>query len=578
MRRLMILSLFVLAGIATQAQIVYPDMPKPLWLYGANSSILFDPTVGPDGSVYFVTLNNRITALNGSGVFKWSAEMNGQALTPVAMQGKLLYVGTSDQQIRAYSIDGNLVWKTTLAKNIKSPIAVSGDNTLYFTCTDGDLYSMEGGTGQVNWHFYVDLQVGPPTVGHSGNVFVAGNAFVHSVNPKNGTVNWRKDFFNFSNVPIAMDSYDDMAYIRRNILDVYDYRGNIMWEAYDDTGVLILVQNVQPIIYGDTLIFAAQGGGDFYGFDMPTGVMKWRFTVANATNPHTWTPAAVSSMAVDNHGVVTYCDSKTGQLAWFDAATGWFFGFMPSNGIGNDFTLAGMGSVGYGVIRSGNGNKTLVGYKMPTGPGAPWSQFGGSPYKQNRRDDPPFLSLLSPTDGQVITGAFTATATATDDFALVDLSIYIDKTLVARTGGSAVSFNANSALFQDGVYNITAVATDSGGNQASATAQVGFVNPPPLFGLTQPPPTFSWMSNGIDGKYEVDISLSPTFNSILTSSASSSKQWIKATAWRPSQKKWSKVQNAARAGATDQTVFYWRAVGQTMGLVTTRSFIIDRTK
>ncbi len=92
MRRLMILSLFVLAGIATQAQIVHPDVPKPLWLYGANSSILFDPTIGPDGSVYFGTVDNSITALKSSGTFKWRAEMGGQAITPIAMQGKLLFL------------------------------------------------------------------------------------------------------------------------------------------------------------------------------------------------------------------------------------------------------------------------------------------------------------------------------------------------------------------------------------------------------------------------------------------------------------------------------------------------------
>lgn len=571
MRRLLILGLFVLAGIAAQAQ-------TPLWVFGSQSSILFDPTVGPDGTSYYTTVDNKIAAVSSSGVYKWAADLGAQAMTPIALQGTTLFVGTSSQQIRAYSVAGNVVWKTVLEKNIKTPIAVASDNTLYFGLENGQLYAVNGNTGKVNWHFYVDTMMGPPTVSHTGNVYVAGSAFMHSINAKTGQVIWRKDVFNFSNVPLAMDNYDNMVYIRRGIMDIYDYRGNFLWEAYDDTGALILIQNVQPLIYGDILVAAVQGGGDIYGFDSRTGQIVWQFSKVNATNPITWTPKAVSSMAVDSRGMVTYCDTTAGQIAFFDAATGWFLSFMPSNGLGNSFALVGMGTGGYGVIRAGTGNKTLVGYKMPAGPGSPWSQWGGTAYKQMRRDDPPYLTLSQPLDGQVITGAFCAVATASDDFSLADLSIYMNGTQVAKSGGGSVSLCTNSASFQDGVYDIVAVARDSGGNQATASASVAFVNPPPVYGVSYGAPIFSWIKNGVDNKYEVDISLSPSFGPVLVSSATPSKNFVKGTTWQPSQNKWAKVQNAAKLSAPTQTTFYWRVVGKSGGLVTTRSFIMDKTK
>ena len=114
MRRL-ILSLFVLAGIATQAQ-------TTLWLFGSHTSILFDPTVGPDGSSYYATVDNKIAAVSSTGVHRWSVDLGGQALTPIALQGNLIYVGTSAQQVRAYSLDGHLVWKINLSKNIGTPM------------------------------------------------------------------------------------------------------------------------------------------------------------------------------------------------------------------------------------------------------------------------------------------------------------------------------------------------------------------------------------------------------------------------------------------------------------------------
>jgi outer membrane protein assembly factor BamB len=572
MRRLLMLSILLLAGIASQAQV-------SLWLFGSQTSILFDPAVGPDGSAYYATVDNKLGAVSGAGLHRWLVDVGAQVMTPVVIQGNSLYVGTSSQQIRAYSVAGNLIWKRDIDKNIKTTIAVSGDNRLFFGTINGYVWALDGNTGAVLWKFYLDTEVGPPSIGRDGTVYIVGNSFMNAVNPANGHIYWHRDVFNFSNVPLVFDGQDHIVYIRRGgFVDCYDLRGNILWEAYDDTGSVILANMVQPILYENMLIFASAGGGDIYAMDVNSGTVLWQYSTANSTNPLQFTPTVVSTLAADAQGMVFMCDtSGGGTFAWLDAASGWIQGWMPSHGLGNNVAITGRDTAGYAVIRCGNGNKSLVAYKMPAGPGGPYGQYLGSAFHQARRDDPPLVDLLSPADGALITGPLTASASAGDDFDLTKLSLYLDNTLLATTRSPALSFSADSAMFQDGVYNVTAVAFDSAGNQSTATAAIAIANPAPVYGVGMTPLIFAWMSNGVDNKYRVDISTSPTFGSIIITSAKEGHNFIKGTAWQPSTKKWKKVQQAALAGSSNQTTFYWRVTGKTGGQVLVRSFILSKS-
>ena len=569
MRRFLLLSILLLAGIATQAQVT-------LWIFGSQTPILFDPTVGADGSVYFATQDNKLSAISSAGVFRWKADLGAQAMVPIAMQGSTLYVGTSSQQVRAYGSDGHMIWKIQLEKNIKTNIAVSESGSLFFADVAGNFYGINGANGQVMWKYYLDTQVGAPYIGRNGTIYVVSGSWLNAINPANGASYWKKDAFNFSNVPLVQSDEGEIVYIRRGgLVDVYDQRGNYLWEAYDDQGQPILAEMTQPVIYGNTLIFAVAGGTDFYALDLATGATVWKYETANVSNPLKFAPTALSSLAVDNWGTAYWCDNS-GTITWLDTATGWVQGWQPSHDVGQNFVLAPRNSAGYGVIRSGIGLKTLVGYSMPAGPAGPSSQYLGTGLHQSRFDDPPVVTILSPQDGAIISGTLNATASATDDYGLTGLSLYLNKTRVAYSNGSALTFIADSASFQDGVYTLSAVATDTGGNQTNSTIQVAFVNPPPIYTVSVAPLVFSWLSNGVDNKYRVDISTSLNFSTIVLSSATDTQNFVKGTSWQPSAKKWRKVQDLALGSPSTQTTFYWRVTGKTGGQVMVKTFTLTK--
>ena len=571
MRRLLTLCLFVLAALAAQAQ-------APLWQYNSPSPILFEPTQAADGTVYFGTVDGKLRALTSAGVASWTINPGAVLVTPIALQSQTLYFGTADESLRAYSLAGNLKWKVKVDQNISTPLAVSGNGLIFFAIQTGDVYGVNGNSGNILWKYHAGSQVGPPSIGHDGTVYLAADNFVLALNPASGAVQWRKNFFNFSNAPIVLDQYDDLFYNRGGILDVYDFAGNFLWEGRDDTGTLLLFEKTAPVVYGDILIIEAQGGGEIYGLDVSTGATVWDFATANASNPINWSPLATHSMAVDASGTVTYCDG-TGVVAWFDAATGYFYGYMPSIGNGGDVSLIGVDLKGRVLVRSGGGS-SLVTYNIPSGPSSgPWSQGAASSLHQMRRDDPPALDLLSPWDGASISGYFTITASATDDFGFSNLSVYLNDTLLEKTKNGAISLGMDSTTFQDGLYTITALAKDSGGNQSVSSVTVSISNPPPVYGLYSSPPVFSWLPTGSGNKYQVNISADPSFASLILSSAKKQgRKWTKKTSWQPSSKKWKKVTDRAVISPTDQTTFYWRVLEKGGGVVMSKTFVIDRTK
>jgi len=328
------------------------------------------------------------------------------------------------------------------------------------------------------------------------------------------------------------------------------------------------------------------GGTDFMAYDSATGAILWQFSSVG-DNSAVYTPTVVDTMAVDDQGRVFWCDNSRGELAYVDVMTGEILGWTPTPGFCGKVSLLGMDTGWYAptsdlrgyILTKSSSNRTLMAFVTPTGPAAgPWCQWGGTPFHQSRRDDAPDLYMTSPVDGTVITGAFTAIGQASDDFRLQNMCVYLNNTRMYKTSGGYVAWGADSGLFEDGEYAVSVVARDSGGNRAISQATVLFINPPPVYGVSSGPPIFSWLSNGYDNKYQVNISMDPNFTSILASSANQTQEYRKSTSWQPSVKKWKKVTDAALLSPTIQTTFYWRVIGKTGGQAVRRTFILDKTR
>jgi len=131
-------------------------------------------------------------------------------------------------------------------------MAMTGDGILLFGTEDGYMHALSAASGGEMWKYHAGSAVGPPTVGHDGTVYFAGDSWGIAADSQNGHIKWREYWFNFSLVPIVMDNWDNLIYIRgAGHLDVWDFHGHFMWEAADDQGALQLMENIPPVLYHD---------------------------------------------------------------------------------------------------------------------------------------------------------------------------------------------------------------------------------------------------------------------------------------------------------------------------------------
>ncbi|MCL4404096.1 Ig-like domain-containing protein [Patescibacteria group bacterium] len=109
---------------------------------------------------------------------------------------------------------------------------------------------------------------------------------------------------------------------------------------------------------------------------------------------------------------------------------------------------------------------------------------------------PPVVTFVTPTNGETVSSTITITASSTDNQAVRNVQFQLDGTNL----GSAVtstndlySVSWNSSSTTDGAHTLTAVSTDTSGNQASTTISISVHNQPdttpPVVTFVSPAPS-----------------------------------------------------------------------------------------
>jgi hypothetical protein len=83
----------------------------------------------------------------------------------------------------------------------------------------------------------------------------------------------------------------------------------------------------------------------------------------------------------------------------------------------------------------------------------------------------PVVSLASPAAGTTLGGTVTVSANATDNVGVANVEFYYGQTLIAADWSAPYSVKWQTSTLADGLYTLTAVATDIGGNVKASTAR-----------------------------------------------------------------------------------------------------------
>lgn len=552
---------------------VAPAKPKLLWRFTADTSLVHIPTVGPDGSVYVGGGNAHIYGISPSGQQMWKKKPGGTLMAPMAFYRGNLYFPTSNQRLMAYASGGAKLWEVKLEANATSSPAISECGDVYLGATDGHLYAAGGGGG-LKWKLKT---AGPiestPAVAHDGIIFVVANgssvpgyaATLYAVRSSGG-IWWEYPdlLVNPVRLPLVLDA-DDNIFIT------------------DSAGLTTVVPPTKTTPPPDPRSVLWQGSGGpaspiiagNYALYSDAGTTRTVQVADGTDGPWSAPYGAAIAPAVSSDGKVYVVQNIGGGEAYLvslDMADGAELSTSKLSGGGRDPVLLSLNRRGRVYLIAADYNVECYGVPRGAATG-PWVQYGGTPFHPARRSQSPTAFIASPPDGSTVSGSVAVQFGGTVDQACdgPKIHLYVEGYRLTTADASPAGFTWLTGASQNGNYTLTAECWDKAGNVAEASVNVSLSNPePPTYHAADPIPTFSWQAQG-DSKFRVYLSTDPEFGTILATSKTDQKPWLKSPGWTPSQKQWNKV--LAAAGSSPVRV-YWKAIGKTAGLVHLGSFYV----
>ena len=174
------------------------------WEFQVPAPIPSSPAVGEEGTVYFLSKEGRLYAVDRGGRLRWSKyttvfPRSALLSSPALGEDGTIYVGADDYALYAFSPDGEEQWHYTTGAPIHSSPAVDGAGVIYVGSDDGSLYAINP-DGTLKWRFPTGGPIlSSPAIGADETIYVGSNDHhLYAIgNPRGAAV------FRFSNLAVA---------------------------------------------------------------------------------------------------------------------------------------------------------------------------------------------------------------------------------------------------------------------------------------------------------------------------------------------------------------------------------------
>lgn len=238
------------------------------------------PAIADDGTIYIGSKNEKISALNPDGTFKWEFETLGTSWgSPAIDSDGTIYIGSNISNTNysaglrknffAINPDGTLKWSAEIGIAVDNSPAIGPDGTIYIPSSIG--LSAFNPDGTLKWN-YSELgnSYSTPAISSNGTIFIAGWDRLYALN-ENGTLKWSIAMQEDVRSSPAIGA-DGTIYIGAK--DNYLYAlnptdGSEKWKF--NAGSFVLTA---PIIDAEGVIYFGSYKGKFYAL-YPDGTEKW---------------------------------------------------------------------------------------------------------------------------------------------------------------------------------------------------------------------------------------------------------------------------------------------------------------
>lgn len=211
----------------------------------------------------------------------------------------------------------NLVpkWQWQTDGSVRSSPVVAADGTVYVTCTDGYVYSVDA-TGSLRWKFFVGMHgLSDVAIGKKGRVFVTlANGTIHALHPRKGLILWSSRVNIGIMAPPAVSSSGDLIVGARDgtVVSFLANDGTVLWEfstrAEIGSAPCVTVNETIVVPSHDGRLYAVRGRNS-------TVELLWSTYIG----PTHMSAAAVSLSTCfigTNDGILHAIDLITGTKKW----------------------------------------------------------------------------------------------------------------------------------------------------------------------------------------------------------------------------------------------------------------------
>jgi len=240
-----------------------------MWRFSESDQYFTETPAVLDGTVYCVTADSRLYALDTeSSVKQWQFE-SGKNMSAPTVVGDSVFVGIAESLIAMNAEDGTERWSTPVSGNSVYPPAVA-DDAVYVTDQYGPtLKSVNIEDGTERWS--VDLGGGSaPAVG-DGTVYVGGAGGPRAVDISSGSVKWHNGSIDHtSRYPPAVT--DGTVIVKGGNLAALDAAsGEQLWKR----------SGVDAVTVASGTVFAVDETDCLLALSLETGEPEWRYELQN---------------------------------------------------------------------------------------------------------------------------------------------------------------------------------------------------------------------------------------------------------------------------------------------------------
>ncbi|MFM9904765.1 MAG: PQQ-binding-like beta-propeller repeat protein [Pyrinomonadaceae bacterium] len=229
----------------------------------------------------------------------WKFHAGGRISSSPAVASNRIYFGSSDGYL--YCLDsgtGNLQWKFKATAGISSSPALEND-LVYFQSDDNHLFAVSTQTGKVKWHYQTgtsvpfdgrcsdcatseeggwDFWVSSPVIALGGVYFGSGDSYVYALNAINGKLNWK--FKTGGRVRSSPAVFQKVVYV--GSLDGKMYainadHGDMRWSFKTEGNKYYPIGEIQssPAVANGRVIFGSRDY-NLYALEPMTGKLIWK--------------------------------------------------------------------------------------------------------------------------------------------------------------------------------------------------------------------------------------------------------------------------------------------------------------